>query len=355
MRSRIGVWCDQVIEAGWLLAVIVAPLFFDVFSSRVFEPTRSHRPHHRHGHGVGLVFIRALEGLGRPAATDPEPRPAARRGVWARLRANAAGLAYSGPGGRLSPGHGCSITPSPAWGSYQRCWLYSTSPTSSSWVGAHDAAAAGQLRRLLYSHHPGQPAHSPLRLVQHYGLDPLPGAATSPNACLQSGQPDLCGRLPLMVMSRHPGPAAHATPARPLRRCRRAAASGPALLLAAIWLVQAATWPWWGWAGIAFVPGYGGIAAWVGLHLGHRLAPWVNLGGLCMGVDRATACVVFARAAAPVLGLLAGLACLVWILLPGAPPAPRRPRHRHRRRRRAWPCWWCSRVPRPWSGLRSLP
>ena len=27
-------------EAGWLLAVVVAPLFFNVYSSRVFEPDK---------------------------------------------------------------------------------------------------------------------------------------------------------------------------------------------------------------------------------------------------------------------------------------------------------------------------
>jgi len=40
MRSRVSVLCDQIIEAGWLLALIVVPLFFNVYSSRVFEPDK---------------------------------------------------------------------------------------------------------------------------------------------------------------------------------------------------------------------------------------------------------------------------------------------------------------------------
>ena len=40
MRSRVSVFCDQVIEAGWLLALIIVPLFFNVYSSRVFEPDK---------------------------------------------------------------------------------------------------------------------------------------------------------------------------------------------------------------------------------------------------------------------------------------------------------------------------
>ncbi len=39
-RTKLDRWCDAVLEAGWLAALIVAPLFFNVFSSRVFEPDK---------------------------------------------------------------------------------------------------------------------------------------------------------------------------------------------------------------------------------------------------------------------------------------------------------------------------
>lgn len=38
--SRLSVWCDRLIEAGWLAAIIVVPLFFNIYSSRVFEPDK---------------------------------------------------------------------------------------------------------------------------------------------------------------------------------------------------------------------------------------------------------------------------------------------------------------------------
>ena len=38
--SRLSAFCDRIIEAGWLAAVIATPLFFDVYSSRVFEPDK---------------------------------------------------------------------------------------------------------------------------------------------------------------------------------------------------------------------------------------------------------------------------------------------------------------------------
>jgi tetratricopeptide (TPR) repeat protein len=39
-KSRFDAWLNGVIEAGWLAALVVAPLFFNVFSSRVFEPDK---------------------------------------------------------------------------------------------------------------------------------------------------------------------------------------------------------------------------------------------------------------------------------------------------------------------------
>jgi tetratricopeptide (TPR) repeat protein len=38
--SKFSAYCDRLLEIGWLLAVIVTPLFFNVYSSRVFEPDK---------------------------------------------------------------------------------------------------------------------------------------------------------------------------------------------------------------------------------------------------------------------------------------------------------------------------
>ena len=40
MRTRLSVFCDKVIEAGWLAALVVVPLFFNIYSQRVFEPDK---------------------------------------------------------------------------------------------------------------------------------------------------------------------------------------------------------------------------------------------------------------------------------------------------------------------------
>jgi len=39
-ETRLSKFCDKVLEMGWLLAVIITPLFFNVYSSRVFEPDK---------------------------------------------------------------------------------------------------------------------------------------------------------------------------------------------------------------------------------------------------------------------------------------------------------------------------
>lgn len=39
-KTKLDQWCESIIEAGWLAALVVAPMFFNVFSSRVFEPDK---------------------------------------------------------------------------------------------------------------------------------------------------------------------------------------------------------------------------------------------------------------------------------------------------------------------------
>ncbi len=39
-HTKIQHYCESIIEAGWLAALIVAPLFFNTYSSRVFEPDK---------------------------------------------------------------------------------------------------------------------------------------------------------------------------------------------------------------------------------------------------------------------------------------------------------------------------
>jgi len=38
--TKLSAFCDKVLEIGWLLAVVITPLLFNVYSSRVFEPDK---------------------------------------------------------------------------------------------------------------------------------------------------------------------------------------------------------------------------------------------------------------------------------------------------------------------------
>lgn len=39
--SRLGAFCGQILEAGWLAVIVAAPLYFNVYTSRVFEPDKA--------------------------------------------------------------------------------------------------------------------------------------------------------------------------------------------------------------------------------------------------------------------------------------------------------------------------
>jgi len=42
MQTKLSRICDAIIEAGWLVAIVVTPLFFDTYTNRVFEPDKIH-------------------------------------------------------------------------------------------------------------------------------------------------------------------------------------------------------------------------------------------------------------------------------------------------------------------------
>src|SRR5690348_11961512 len=40
LLTRLGKYADKALEAGWLAVAIFIPMFFNVYSSRVFEPDK---------------------------------------------------------------------------------------------------------------------------------------------------------------------------------------------------------------------------------------------------------------------------------------------------------------------------
>jgi tetratricopeptide (TPR) repeat protein len=98
MRTKLGVFCDKVLEAGWLLAVIVAPLFFDVYSSRVFEPDKLSIVRSIALMMIVAWLVKVIDGSAwsvestreAPSAAGPPPggqAPPSQSSLWQRLSA----------------------------------------------------------------------------------------------------------------------------------------------------------------------------------------------------------------------------------------------------------------------------
>ena len=40
MPTKLSRYCEGIIEAAWLSALILVPVFFNIYSSRIFEPDK---------------------------------------------------------------------------------------------------------------------------------------------------------------------------------------------------------------------------------------------------------------------------------------------------------------------------
>lgn len=40
MKTKLSLFCDKIIEAGWLAAIVTVPLFFNIYTARTFEPDK---------------------------------------------------------------------------------------------------------------------------------------------------------------------------------------------------------------------------------------------------------------------------------------------------------------------------
>jgi tetratricopeptide (TPR) repeat protein len=184
MHTKLSLLCDKLIEAGWLAAVILVPLWFNIYSARTFEPDKITLMR-----SIALLMVLAWcikvaeAGIGRlrnsgstPAESDAEPT---QRSLWRRmldvpllLPVLLVVFAYL-----LSTA--LSISPSVAlWGSYQR--MQGTYTALSyivifAFVASHLRSRA-QLDRLMTTIILTSLPVGLYGIIQRYGLDPLPWA-----------------------------------------------------------------------------------------------------------------------------------------------------------------------------------
>ena len=173
MTSKLTKYADALMETAWLLALILAPLFFDVYSQRVFEPDK-----------ISLVRTVALFGLvagvvklfetwrtgGDNAAAGTQEKPASfwrKPLVWPVLALMAAYLLSTA----------LSVVPRQSfWGSYQR--LQGTFTMLSYIILFFITLGAlqrqEQWRRFQYTVILVSLPIALYGVIQHYQLDPLP-------------------------------------------------------------------------------------------------------------------------------------------------------------------------------------
>ncbi len=304
MRTKISVFCEQIIEVGWLFALIITPLFFNIFSSRVFEPDK-------------LALLRTIASVlavawvvktvetfrGLPQANAREAflawlkRPLSvpiLLTVLAYLVATAASIAP-----RIS-----------LWGSYQR--LQGTYTTLSYLVICglllEGLRTRAQLERLVTAVILTSLPIALYGLVQHHALDLLPwGGDVTSRVASNLGNAIFVSAYLIMVIP--------LTVARWLALQRRAVEDQPhtsrGFIILCVWLL---------WLGQAI--------AWFALPIGQAMAVNLLLIGLLvllaryaraslrrfalMGVYASIlalqlSCLIFSQSRGPLLGLLAGL------------------------------------------------
>lgn len=175
-QSIIARWCEHIIEGGWLLALVLIPSYFNLLSSRHFEPDKATSLR-----AIVLIMLAAaavywLDTLGSgPRATAPPDAP----GVpwWRRFTAFPMALPTLVYALVFLIATVLSVTPwTSLWGSYQR--LQGTY-TNLAYIGIGALIVLflrrrEQLERLVTVAVLGALPAIGYGLIQHFQVDPLP-------------------------------------------------------------------------------------------------------------------------------------------------------------------------------------
>jgi len=296
--------CEHVIEGGWLIALVAAPLFFNIYSSRVFEPDKASIIRTVALVMLGAWLARLLDSWLR---SEAGPRPAAGQRLAALLRtplllpATLLVAAYV-----LSTAF--SLAPALSlWGSYERGQgLY----TTLSYVVVFASVLAllrqrQQLERLIYAAVLTGIPVAIYGLLQHHDLDPLPWlgdvtvrvAGSQGNAIFLGAYLIMAFFLTLYLgldaLTRHVRPSGHL---------------GVWLLfIAEVAAMSLAAWALNVWYGMAAL-----VLAWLGAIVLARLTRTSRRGGgilaLCTwALSLQLLCIYYTGSRGPWLGFLAGL------------------------------------------------
>jgi cyclophilin family peptidyl-prolyl cis-trans isomerase/tetratricopeptide (TPR) repeat protein len=202
MCTRLGLFCDKLIEAGWLAAVIVVPLFFNIYSQRVFEPDKLALLR-----SIAVVMsaawiVRFLEDRRTQwGAETAEGQPLS---LWQRIRGTPLVLPTLLVVLVYLLSTAASVVPRISlWGSYQRLQgTYTTLAYIVIFFLALDGLRTKrQVNRLITVVILVSFPISMYALIQHFGLDPLPwGGDVTTRAAANMGNAIFVAAYLIMVV-----------------------------------------------------------------------------------------------------------------------------------------------------------
>ena len=169
METRLSRICNAIIEAGWLAALIVTPLFFNTFSNRVFEPDKLHLLR-------SIALVMAVAWLVQLLDSGFRRQPGG-PGLWSRLRTTPLVLPTLILVGSYLLSTALSVVPRISFfGSYVRMqgtWSYLSYVAIFAMVLTHVRSRA-QVNRIFYTVIMASLPIAIYGILQKSGLDPLP-------------------------------------------------------------------------------------------------------------------------------------------------------------------------------------
>ena len=328
MAAKLSMLYDRIIEAGWLVALIVTPLFFNVYSSRIFEPDKLIALR-----SIALLMVLAwvIKGIAAWFATFPtqerQPPIGATFGhTWAQRRTWL--VAHPLPALALcslavyAGATATSIVPRLSfWGAYERLQgLY----TTSAYIVIFFAIIAllrtrEQVERLFTTALVVSLPVSLYGIMQHFGTDPVPWSGdVTQRVTSTMGNPIFVAAFLIMVVPltvyRHLEAGQHIM--RHESRGTRAILMVGSLVYLCLQMVA-----WW------IGPTTGTLAAvttmgvWIieAMLLGKPLLPFIRIGSYSILLSTQLACILLSQSRGPWLGLIAGLGffALLWTVACG--------------------------------------
>jgi tetratricopeptide (TPR) repeat protein len=192
--TRLSAYCSKVIEAGWIAAVVMVPLYFDVYSSRVFEPDKLTLLRSIAVFMVVAWLIKSIEEVRRSPDRESSSRVSWRTALVLPTLVLAVIYLLT----TLT-----SVTRfTSLWGSYQR--LQGTYTTLSYivifFLILNEMRTRRQLDRLITAAIITSVPISLYGLIQHYGIDPLPwGGDVTSRVASNMGNPIFVAAYLIMI------------------------------------------------------------------------------------------------------------------------------------------------------------